>query len=127
VLPTVFSYCTLANIILTRPLFCIHTLSSPPTHIHTHRNKRKRSQESGAITNATNEDETNYDSIETNTRRGGAPRARKQSKKTTELKNFYRFQIKDEKIKDLDNLRKKFAEDRERVAKMKEQRKFKPF
>jgi len=90
------------------------------------RNKRKRSQESGNITNEAS-DEHNYDSIDTNTRRTGAPRARKQSKKTTELKNFYRFQIKEEKIKDLDNLRKKFAEDRERVAKMKEQRKFKPF
>lgn len=107
---------------------CIIALTFLPPHIRLQplRNKRKRSQESGNITNEAS-DENNYDSIDTNTRRTGAPRARKQSKKTTELKNFYRFQIKEEKIKDLDNLRKKFAEDRERVAKMKEQRKFKPF
>lgn len=111
---TVYIHCIL--LILTAPL-------SPCPLI---RNKRKRSQESGNITNEAS-DEPNYDSIDTNTRRGGAPRARKQTKKNTELKNFYRFQIKEEKIKDLDNLRKKFAEDRERVAKMKEQRKFKPF
>jgi ribosomal RNA-processing protein 7 len=48
-------------------------------------------------------------------------------KKQTELKGFYRFQIKEEKMRDLESLRKKFAEDKERVAKMKEQRKFKPF
>lgn len=61
-------------------------------------------------------------------RRAGAPRSRKtKAKKNTELKGFYRFQIKEEKIKDLESLRKKFAEDKERVAKMKEQRKFKPF
>jgi ribosomal RNA-processing protein 7 len=48
-------------------------------------------------------------------------------KKQTELKGFYRFQITEEKMRDLESLRKKFAEDKERVAKMKEQRKFKPF
>lgn len=53
-------------------------------------------------------------------------RPRKQ-KKSTELKNFYRFQIRDDKMKQLDVLRKKFEEDKERVAKMKENRKFKPF
>jgi ribosomal RNA-processing protein 7 len=61
-------------------------------------------------------------------RRAGAPRSRKvKVKKQTELKGFYRFQIKEEKMRDLESLRKKFAEDKERVAKMKEQRKFKPF
>jgi ribosomal RNA-processing protein 7 len=61
-------------------------------------------------------------------RRAGAPRSRKvKVKKQTELKGFYRFQIKEEKMRDLESLRKKFAEDKERVAKMKDQRKFKPF
>lgn len=74
------------------------------------------------------DDDNQYTKIETTSRRAGAPRSRSTKvKKSTELKGFYRFQIKEEKIKDLDNLRKKFAEDRERVAKMKEQRKFKPF
>jgi hypothetical protein len=54
------------------------------------------------------------------------PRAR-QPKKNLELKNFYRFQIRDEKMKQLDMLRKKFEEDKQKVAKMKESRKFRPF
>ena len=41
--------------------------------------------------------------------------------------NFYRFQIREEKVKKLDVLRKKFEEDKEKIAAMKAQRKFKPF
>lgn len=52
---------------------------------------------------------------------------RKRKKKGTELKNFYRFQIREEKMKQLDVLRKKFEEDKDRVSKMKEARKFNPF
>jgi hypothetical protein len=65
-------------------------------------------------------------------RRSGSARSRggangTKGKKQTELKNFYRFQIKEQKMKELDTLRKKFAEDKERVAKLKDGRKFKPF
>jgi ribosomal RNA-processing protein 7 len=58
---------------------------------------------------------------------GDKPKNRKRKKKNTELKNFYRFQIRDDKMKQLDVLRKKFEEDKERVIKMKEARKFNPF
>lgn len=44
-----------------------------------------------------------------------------------ELKNFYRFQIREEKVKQLDQLRKKFEEDKKKVEKMKATRKFNPF
>ncbi len=71
-----------------------------------HRNKRKRVVEE---------------------RRGSAHQRSRTKKKDTELKNFYRFQIRDDKMKQLDTLRKKFEEDKERVAKMKDARKFKPF
>ena len=55
-------------------------------------------------------------------------KSRKRSKKKhTELKNFYRFQIREDKMKQLDALRKKFDEDKERVNRMKEARKFNPF
>ena len=52
---------------------------------------------------------------------------KKKSKKQTELKNFYRFQIRQEKVEQLEELRKKFEEDKQRVTAMKDARKFKPF
>lgn len=48
-------------------------------------------------------------------------------KKKTELKNFYTFQIKDSKMKNIINLRKKFEEDKEKLEALKKSRKFKPF
>ena len=57
----------------------------------------------------------------------GDVRTRSKKVKTYELKNFYRFQIREEKVKKLDVLRKKFEEDKEKIAAMKAQRKFKPF
>lgn len=60
-------------------------------------------------------------------RRGSGNKRERKPKKPMELKNFYRFQIREDKMKQLETLRKKFEEDKERVAKMKEQRKFKPF
>ena len=61
-------------------------------------------------------------------RRTGAelPRHRGE-KKDKSLKNFYTFQIKEQKIEKLELLRKKFEEDKERVAEMKAKRQFKPF
>lgn len=48
-------------------------------------------------------------------------------KKTGELKNFYAFQKKEEKMKQLDLLRQRIEENKERLQKMKAQRKFNPF
>lgn len=59
-------------------------------------------------------------------RGSGAPRERTK-KNDKELTNFYRFQIREQKQKKLFDLRKKFEEDREKVAVMKAGRKFKPF
>lgn len=64
--------------------------------------------------------------VEATGRRGsGGPRTRK--KKTYELKNFYSHQKREEKREKLYELRQKFEEDKEKVAAMKEARKFKPF
>jgi hypothetical protein len=59
-------------------------------------------------------------------RGSGAPRDRKK-KKESELKNFYRFQIREAKQNKLHELRKRFEQDKEKVAAMKAARKFKPF
>lgn len=111
--------------------FSAYTYISSPFRHSYHRNKRKRSLE-GTIPDVHTDGAADNDDQEGRpaslSRRAGAPRSRKvKAKKHTELKNFYRFQIKEEKMRDLESLRKKFAEDKERVAKMKEQRKFKPF
>ncbi|CAM9196956.1 unnamed protein product [Chrysoparadoxa australica] len=50
-----------------------------------------------------------------------------QKKKKLELKDFYRFQMREEKREQLARLREKFEEDKARVAKLKLARKFKPF
>jgi len=52
---------------------------------------------------------------------------RAMKKKGRELKNFYSHQIKDEKINRIRELRAKFEEDKAKIAKMKADRKFKPF
>lgn len=54
-------------------------------------------------------------------------RSDKKKKKDTELKNFYRFQVREEKMKQLGQLRKKFEEDKKKVERMKATRKFNPF
>ena len=51
----------------------------------------------------------------------------KKRKKKGELVNFYRFQQKENKMKELDELRKKFELDKKKIEEMKNQRKFKPF
>ena len=81
----------------------------PPNLLHhdcnTHRSKKKRVEEK---------------------RGSGAPRERVK-KNEKELANFYKFQIREEKQKKLFDLRKRFDEDKEKVALMKSGRKFKPF
>lgn len=54
-------------------------------------------------------------------------RGRKKKKKTLELKNFYRHQIREAKREQLAKLREKFEEDKARIDRMKAARKFKPF
>merc|ERR1712083_1187904 len=49
------------------------------------------------------------------------------TKKVTELKNFYAFQMKDEKLSRIQELRKKFEDDKQKINKMKMDRKFRPF
>lgn len=44
-----------------------------------------------------------------------------------ELVNFYKFQMTDKKIDQLDQLKMKFELDKQRIAQMRQQRKFKPF
>jgi ribosomal RNA-processing protein 7 len=62
------------------------------------------------------------------TKRGNAAqRSRGKADNSKELKNFYRFQMREEKTKKLGDLRKKFEEDKQRVAQMKASRSFKPF
>ncbi|KAL0080110.1 SSU rRNA processing protein [Phycomyces blakesleeanus] len=47
--------------------------------------------------------------------------------KKKELENFYRFQLREKKQNELVELRKKFEEDKEKIAVLKQSRKFKPF
>lgn len=44
-----------------------------------------------------------------------------------ELKDFYRFQLKDSKVKQLATLRKRFEEDKKKVEVLRNSRRFKPF
>ena len=57
---------------------------------------------------------------------GGSSRSRGE-KKSKELTNFYRFQMREEKKESLQSLRAQFEKDKERVAILKQQRAFKPF
>lgn len=51
----------------------------------------------------------------------------KASNAKKELVNFYKFQMTDKKIDQLEQLKAKFELDKERIAQMRQQRKFKPF
>lgn len=51
----------------------------------------------------------------------------KPKKKAKELKDFYRFQMRDTKKQQLIDLRIKFEKDKQRVEKAKQVRKFKPY
>jgi ribosomal RNA-processing protein 7 len=67
------------------------------------------------------------DSEDASSHKSRSGSGKKKQKKHTELTNFYHYQLKQQRVQDLDNLRKKFAEDKEKVSRLKEQRKFKPF
>ncbi|XP_055385133.1 ribosomal RNA-processing protein 7 homolog A isoform X2 [Condylostylus longicornis] len=49
------------------------------------------------------------------------------NKKNRELKNFYTFQIRESKMKNIVSLRKKFEEDKKKIEALKKSRRFKPF
>lgn len=97
----------------------LHTVDEDGFMPVKNRNKRKRASDSSAGTGSGADHK----------RGDGGPRSRgsKKSKGSTELTNFYRFQIREQKVKELATLRQKFAEDKERVARLREARKFKPF
>lgn len=50
-----------------------------------------------------------------------------QKKKKKELLNFYQFQLRESKRQHIAELRRKFEEDKKKVAEMKSKRKFKPY
>ncbi|CAF0804756.1 unnamed protein product [Rotaria sp. Silwood1] len=51
----------------------------------------------------------------------------KRSNEKKELVNFYKFQMTDKKIDQLEQLKMKFELDKQRITQMRQQRKFKPF
>lgn len=51
----------------------------------------------------------------------------KRSSERKELTNFYKFQMTDKKIDQLQQLKMKFELDKQRILQMRQQRKFKPF
>lgn len=51
----------------------------------------------------------------------------KRSNERKELTNFYKFQMTDKKIDQLQQLKMKFELDKQRILQMRQQRKFKPF
>jgi len=61
------------------------------------------------------------------TRKVRGNKSRRKKKTATTLKNFYAHQIKSDKIGHIEELRKKFEEDKQKIAKMKAGRKFRPF
>lgn len=50
-----------------------------------------------------------------------------QGKQKKELRNFYTFQIRENKMKDIISLRRKFEQDKQKIQSMKKTRRFKPF
>jgi ribosomal RNA-processing protein 7 len=51
----------------------------------------------------------------------------KSSNQKKELMNFYKFQMTDKKVDQLEQLKMKFELDKQRITQMRQQRKFKPF
>lgn len=51
----------------------------------------------------------------------------RQRKKKKELLNFYQFQLRESKRQQIADLRRKFEEDKQKVAEMKSKRRFKPY
>ncbi|XP_016948965.1 ribosomal RNA-processing protein 7 homolog A [Drosophila biarmipes] len=58
---------------------------------------------------------------------GRLEQKRPKEKKSKELKNFYTFQIRDSKMQNILEMRKKFMEDKRKIELLKQSRRFKPF
>ena len=58
---------------------------------------------------------------------GGVGKKNRKKKKKVVLKSFYSHQIREEKMNQVQELRKKFEQDKMKIAKMKSERKFRPF
>lgn len=67
--------------------------------------------------------------VTTTNRRKGSKRTRKKKdiNGASELKDFYRFQMKETRKKNLQELRKRFEKDLARVKKLKDERQYRPF
>merc|ERR1712183_1086800 len=65
-------------------------------------------------------------SKEQESERGRGKKNRRKKKKLV-LQNFYSHQVKEEKMDRIQELKKKFEEDKQKIAKMKSERKFRPF
>merc|ERR1719500_319465 len=57
----------------------------------------------------------------------GRGKKNRRKKKKVELTNFYSHQIKEDKMNNIRALQEKFEEDKQKIAKMKQERKFRPF
>lgn len=49
------------------------------------------------------------------------------SKKSKEKKDFYRFQIREQKKQEMNGLLKRFREDQEKIKELKEKKRFRPY
>jgi ribosomal RNA-processing protein 7 len=58
---------------------------------------------------------------------GQLKQGEEKGKKSKEQVDFYRFQMRQAKRERLADLRRKFMEDKAKIAKMKESRKFRPY
>ncbi|XP_001357198.2 ribosomal RNA-processing protein 7 homolog A [Drosophila persimilis] len=58
---------------------------------------------------------------------GRLEKKRENDTKTKELKNFYTFQIRESKMQNIVEMRKKFEEDKRKIELLKQSRRFKPF
>jgi ribosomal RNA-processing protein 7 len=91
--------------------------------------RAREPDEDGFITAGPKKKSKRIDNENANKRGNGSTRSRKDKKaknKDRELKNFYRFQIKEQKRQELVDLRKKFDLDREKIAEMKTKKAFNP-
>ena len=81
------------------------------------------------MVNSRNKRKKSNDDSKNNKSNKGRKRTRKNAGTagSNELKDFYRFQVREQKRDTLLSLREKFAKDQEKIASLKAARKFNPF
>jgi ribosomal RNA-processing protein 7 len=80
------------------------------------------------VTSRTNKKRSKKSTSDSTKRGTGDVRNRDKKKpKNLELQDFYRFQIREKKVAKLTDLKKKFEEDRAKIAVLKAQRRFNPY